>query len=125
MTDTCGKCDGKGKLDWARHIEAGTCFDCGGSGRINVGRISSAEATRDASNRAANKAYAALRRAYPHLRNVILNPEISLASMYPHAPGAALWAEAGSILFEAVKAGAIRPSQVARLEEIGRAVGAL
>lgn len=35
---TCGKCDGKGRLDCFSHIEKGTCFWCKGSGVIKPRR---------------------------------------------------------------------------------------
>lgn len=33
---TCGKCDGKGKIDAFSHIENGKCFWCGGTGKVEA-----------------------------------------------------------------------------------------
>jgi hypothetical protein len=33
---TCPKCSGRGRLDWASHIDGGVCFSCGGSGKIEI-----------------------------------------------------------------------------------------
>lgn len=32
----CGKCDGRGRLDWCGHIENGRCYACQGTGRVRV-----------------------------------------------------------------------------------------
>jgi len=32
----CPKCSGKGRLQWAGHVDNGRCFTCAGSGRIQV-----------------------------------------------------------------------------------------
>ena len=31
---TCGKCSGRGRLDYVAHIEGGICFSCGGTGKV-------------------------------------------------------------------------------------------
>lgn len=36
VKDTCGKCDGKGKIRGFDHIEHGVCFACGGQGTVWV-----------------------------------------------------------------------------------------
>ncbi len=35
-TFTCDRCDGTGKVRWARHYAGGDCFACGTSGRVTV-----------------------------------------------------------------------------------------
>lgn len=32
VTGPCGKCQGRGFIDYYKHVEAGVCFDCNGSG---------------------------------------------------------------------------------------------
>lgn len=34
-TYQCRRCHGKGRIPIYRHVQNGTCFACGGSGRIN------------------------------------------------------------------------------------------
>jgi hypothetical protein len=36
QTFTCDRCDGSGKVRWARHYAGGDCFACGTSGRVTV-----------------------------------------------------------------------------------------
>jgi len=36
QTFTCDRCDGTGKVRWARHYAGGDCFACGTSGRVTV-----------------------------------------------------------------------------------------
>lgn len=35
-TFTCDRCNGTGKVRWARHYAGGDCFACGTSGRVTV-----------------------------------------------------------------------------------------
>ena len=32
--ETCGKCDGTGVINWARHVKGGVCFTCDGRGYL-------------------------------------------------------------------------------------------
>jgi hypothetical protein len=39
QTFTCDRCDGTGKVRWARHYAGGDCFACGTSGRVTIKAI--------------------------------------------------------------------------------------
>ena len=43
---TCGKCDGRGKIQAFSHYANGDCFDCGGTGKLEGDAMSETETAR-------------------------------------------------------------------------------
>ena len=42
-TFTCGKCDGRGRLNWASHYANGVCFACKGTGNLDNRDVTNAQ----------------------------------------------------------------------------------